>query len=138
MKKLPLVDMLRFLARSDCTLGRIIAPTGFECVTIERPWKGNAPWISCIPEGLYECKVDKFGQGVDAYPDLRLLSVPGRTDIEMHAANFAHELDGCIAVGDSIKVGKPRGVCNSRDTLKALLDSLGGAEGAYLWIHGKG
>ena len=26
----------------------------FACHTVEQPWRGNAPFVSCIPEGLYQ------------------------------------------------------------------------------------
>jgi hypothetical protein len=136
--KLPLIELRRFVNRDDGMFGEIYAPGGFACFTIERPWKGNAPYYSCIPAGRYEVQMGTFIAGGN-YPDLELVEVPGRSAIEIHAANLAHELSGCIAPGESIV--RRHGlwsVTNSRATLQALIDSLGGAEGAWLWITNPG
>ncbi len=82
------------------TLGYLHCSTGFDSIalnTLELPWKNNQPNISCIPAGLYPYKKrwsEKNGRIV-----IELLNVPGRTDIEIHIANYFHELLGCIAVG---------------------------------------
>ena len=64
--------------------------------TLERPWKDNAPRISCIPPGTYPVTVvqsPKFKRQM-----IRLLDVPGRDGILIHNANHVEELQGCIAV----------------------------------------
>jgi hypothetical protein len=65
-------------------------------VTLERPWKNNAHNISCIPPGTYSVAFTpspKFNRDM-----LEVLNVPGRNGIRIHAANYAHELEGCISV----------------------------------------
>lgn len=89
----------------ELQLIRTVYPTGvngvllFEgvalCKTIELPWLGNTPRISCIPEGTYllrkRCSV-KFKWHFE------VVGVPGRKDILIHPANHAAvELKGCIA-----------------------------------------
>jgi hypothetical protein len=67
--------------------------------TLERPWKGNARGISCIPIGVYPVIVapsDHFGR-----PMPHLLDVPGRSDILIHPGNTVADIRGCILVGMS-------------------------------------
>lgn len=65
------------------------------CETIELPWRGNKPNISCIPEGRYRLEKRysfKFKWHI------HLVNVPNRSLILIHPANDAlTELKGCIA-----------------------------------------
>ena len=65
------------------------------CYTIELPWRNNAPYRSCIPEGTYVLRKrysPKFRWHIE------LADVPGRSYILIHPANDAtRELKGCIA-----------------------------------------
>ena len=63
--------------------------------TLERPWKHNAPNVSCIPEGEYIVKRDHTGK----HQFYAVQNVPNRTFIEMHTANKPEHLQGCIALG---------------------------------------
>lgn len=65
------------------------------CKTIELPWLGNAPRISCIPEG--RCDLRKRYSPKFKW-HFEIAGVEGRTAILIHPANDAHkELKGCIA-----------------------------------------
>lgn len=64
------------------------------CLMIERPQTGEFP---CIPEGAYTLSrynSPKHGPNTWQYDD-----VPGRTNIQIHIANWPHELEGCQAPG---------------------------------------
>jgi len=63
--------------------------------TVERPWLGNAPWISCIPSGVYECGPRKYFRG--GYDAIEIKHVPDRSHILFHKANLPEQLGGCIA-----------------------------------------
>lgn len=92
------------------------------CVTLELPWKQNKPKVSCIPEGIYHC-VPHSGQRFSNV--WRLLDVPGRDSILIHAGNTVDDIQGCILVGMSfgeIK-GKPA-VLQSQDALDMLRRKL--------------
>ena len=70
--------------------GKIIA------YALERPWKGNAPLISSIPDGNYG--------GVLRYDHsdqwrIELTGVPGRTSVQIHTGNIADDSEGCILIG---------------------------------------
>jgi hypothetical protein len=76
--------------------------------TIELPWRDNTADQSCVPPGTYQLMPyvsPKHGSTWQLYnPALNVytsLSVPqgGRSAIEIHVANFARELEGCIGIG---------------------------------------
>lgn len=75
--------------------------------SIERPWLGNKPSISCIPAGTYPLKLGVFysGDGVGGkpdYPAYEILNVPGRTWIKIHIANLAIQVKGCVGLGKEL------------------------------------
>jgi hypothetical protein len=85
--------------------------------TMELPWKDNKRGESCIPEGIYHVVPDSTGK----HRYFRVLDVDGRDMIEIHKANWAFQLDGCIACGEDIKDHeKGRMVTNSEATMDAL------------------
>jgi len=96
----------------------------YACLTLELPWKCNERRVSCIPTGTYiarKHRSPKFGQSV------HILDVPGRSEILIHPANYAHQLLGCIAPGlHSIDIngdGK-EDVTASRWVMENLLKAL--------------
>ena len=65
--------------------------------TLEDPWRNNAPFISCIPEGTYVCKrvrSPKFGDTFE------VTKVPGRDLIRFHWGTTIEDTEGCILVGE--------------------------------------
>lgn len=80
----------RYGARTE---GVITLPDGSEIKTLERPWKGNKPYVSCIPEGEYIVKRDHTGK----HRYFAVQEVEGRSAIEIHPANTVNQLLGCIA-----------------------------------------
>jgi len=115
----------------------ILLSNKFMCHTLERAWKDNMPFLSCIPTGEYRVARDDKGK----YKYYRLLNVEDRTDIELHPANWPYELAGCIALGDSRKHMKTKdgsvqeGVTNSKDTFLRLQSFLGDDEEFKLKIE---
>jgi hypothetical protein len=107
------LTLTRDYSGADCTLGKLTL-TGLIWETMERPWVpdpsggglGGDPGLSCIPVGAYTLvlhdtqKHPKTWALVNA--DLGVVAdpTPGmRSDILIHPANFASELEGCIAPG---------------------------------------
>src|SRR5437660_562976 len=87
---------------------------------MERPWiedknggRGGAPFISCVPLGVYRLERHERPSGEKAFilsnPALDIYRTPdevpadrkaiGRTLCLIHAANWAYELHGCGAPG---------------------------------------
>ena len=104
----------------------------FSCFTIEKPWRDNKPFVSCIPAGMYEVVPFTSKRHPHCY---EVTGVEGRTVILFHPANLAgdkmkglqSELSGCIAPGYS--KGKLYGqdaVMKSgaaMDALRAIIDN---------------
>lgn len=66
------------------------------CHTMELPWDGNMPSVSCIPVGLYRCQRHN---SLDHPRTWQLMDVPGRTGILIHNGNTVEDSLGCIIVG---------------------------------------
>lgn len=98
MKK---VLLLRDPSTDQGTFGKLITE-GFSCVTLELPWKENRSNISSIPAGKYRCywtyspRFKRRMYLVDG--------VPGRAGIRIHPANIYSQLNGCIALGETLGV----------------------------------
>jgi hypothetical protein len=92
--------------------------------TMERPWKNNQKNISCIPIGIYTVtflSTPRFPGGV-----YQLQNVPNRSGIDIHAANKASELEGCIAIGRGVDtLGAPIAITASATALQDILIIFG-------------
>jgi hypothetical protein len=109
--------------KRDCMIGGLQFDTGFQCLTLELPWRNNEPELSCIPEGVYKCAVRKSRKWSPVDGLLyELTPVQGRTDILIHAGNTIADSLGCILVGSgySERSDGPTFLANSRKTLIAL------------------
>lgn len=98
-------------------------------VTMERGWLNNQNNISCVPEGVYDLKLEyspKFRKDL-----WELYGVPNRSECKFHAANYWRQLNGCIALGVKHKDidgdGDPD-ITSSRDTMKKFHNSMTGTK----------
>lgn len=80
------------------TLGMIHDDKQAYCVTLEDPWNQNQKNISCIPIGVYEVVPHSGARFKNVW---RLLNVPGRAGILIHAGNTQANTEGCILLGTS-------------------------------------
>ena len=103
------MELVRFACFDDRTLGRVTFDKR-SWYTIEKPWNNNIPWISRIPDGLYECRRVESPKHGSTW---EIKDVEGRTDILFHVANRAHELAGCVGLGTGL-FSNLAGVSNSR------------------------
>ena len=109
-----------------CTRGTLELADGEVLQTLELEWRDNERNVSCIPAGrhaleLYEPHKESLGVGLHDRLGrwcLKVMDVPDRSDILMHVANWAHQLLGCIAVGQS---GGPQSIDHSRKALGLVL-----------------
>ena len=120
-----MIDIYRW-EHDDCTIGRLTLGA-FHCLTLELPWVGNQPDISCIPKGIYDyySKISNLNGHV-----LELADVYGRRYIQIHSGNFTRNTQGCILVGDGVKWlddDSILDVTNSGLTLSRLLQRAGTA-----------
>ena len=124
----------RFSYAPDGTFGRLIFPTGKTFFTVERPWLGNKPHESCIPDGVYVMErrrspvVERTSFG--AYSEgWEVTGVPERTYIMLHPGNWPHDFEGCIGVGLNYAVMHgANGVTQSRLAFAQVMDLLDGPE----------
>lgn len=68
------------------------------CKTMELPWRKNSHNISCIPEGVYLVKKERFTEK-HAYPHFRISGTEPREGILVHRITYVKDLRGCIGVG---------------------------------------
>jgi hypothetical protein len=87
---------------SDCTVGRLfIKNSKFYCPTLELPWLGNEPNISCIDEGDYTYRIAPSpARNRDV---IWIDKVQGRSAIQIHEGNYTSQIRGCILVGDGMR-----------------------------------
>jgi len=125
-----MITLERFAYTPQGTFGRLTFDD-FSCYTVERPWDGNKPYVSCIPEGEYVLErynSPKFGKvyavnggTVSVTEDIN----HSRSAILIHAANVASDLEGCIGLGDSLGFVKNQwAVLNSVETVKAFYNKI--------------
>lgn len=136
-------------SRDDaCTLGTLMASNSVVRTwqTIERPWvtmpgtPAGKKGFSCIPAGSYRL----LPHTSEAHPNVWALVNPmldvyhydedvpinkrglARTVVLIHPANFASELEGCIAPGKSrMKTSGVWAVYQSRDAINEIRNVLG-------------
>lgn len=103
-------------------LGEEIIPIG---VTLELPWKYNAPNISCIPHGYYKAFRRGASKGKTGGIGLAYeLRVDGRSAILIHVGNTTDETEGCILVGTSY-YSNTDGSVEIRQSRKAYSELMG-------------
>jgi hypothetical protein len=104
----------------------------FTAVTLERPWvdadeNGHRDAnVSRIPAGAYEAfRRVSPKRGFEVF---ELENVPDTSNAQIHPANTADQLEGCIAVGkrrgDVFGNGSTPGVLDSRDAFNALMSEF--------------
>lgn len=103
------------------TFGVLVKADDFKAfaVTLELPWRLNQLDRSCIPAGRYGCEPwtsPTKGRVV------RLLNVPGRTNVLLHKGNVMGDSLGCILVGEAFEPIKGQdGVAYSADGFAELI-----------------
>lgn len=116
-----IAELVRYYTPKLGTIGRFVIGE-FGSLAIEKDWVENTKSLSCIPEGEYECRPRWSSKNAPNYDwAYEITNVPGRTDVLIHIANWPHELEGCVALGNGLMFSaKEIGVSNSRDTIRAF------------------
>lgn len=113
------VHLKRFAYAPAATLGRLTLDD-HTWYTVERPWLGNKPFVSCIPQGFYHCRRYSSAK----YPDTwEVCGVPERSQILFHVANWPRDVQGCIGLGME-PMGDTFGVARSRVAVGEFLRLL--------------
>ena len=115
----PIVDLIRFPVWADSTFG-LLAYRRFRRATVELPWRGDEPNVSCVSPGDHQCIwawSPRHGRNVYHILD------PRRAGCELDIANWASELRGCVALGRKVAWFAERGeygVTNSGSSRRAF------------------
>lgn len=129
MKKLKLV---RVSEHNDATLGVLCLDARPMFVTLEDKWRDNERMVSCIPKGKYVIKrhqSPKFGEV------FKVLDVPGRNEILVHAGNTHKDTHGCILLGLMYGlVGTESAILSSRAALANFMTAMSEVEKTELEI----
>jgi hypothetical protein len=126
-KKDNFVEITRTSSDTVQSTGELIAYKGgntFTSKTLELGWNDNRTNISCIPKGKYEVRWT-FSPRFMRF--MYEVTVPNRTGIRFHSANFYYHLQGCIALGTSFLDINNDGridVINSRNATRAFEDFM--------------
>jgi hypothetical protein len=124
-------------SNEESTVGELYLDDAFFCYTMEQPWNDNKPFKSCIPTGIYNLekfKSKKYGNTFALYNEALgvtveekgFLDLTNRYAILLHPANWAYQLEGCIAPGRKLikDAGGKFMVTSSADTVKDLLSRI--------------
>lgn len=113
------------------SLGKLFVNGELFLYTVEKEWKNNEPFHSCIPAGTYDLKPHKSPKHGDCFAlenpnvGVTIFGPSQRTHCLIHVANWASEVHGCIGVGLSFHPSK-WGVANSAKALAELKKKLNG------------
>jgi hypothetical protein len=131
------------------TFGRAVLDAHREWYSLELPSRDNSPHYSCILPGIYIAKLDATSKWSprDDGRLYRLLDVPGRDLIKIHAATWAgdvlrgwhSELLGCIALGKDLGQLQPPDLHGPQECLlksrAALTEFMAATNGEDLEIE---
>ncbi len=120
-----IVTLTRSFQNDKVTMGalRVNGVQHDPIYTLENPWKGNKPYISCIPADSYVCRPFTGSKFKRVYA---LDGVVDRSAILIHVGNVEEDTSGCILIG--LAAGELNGepaVLNSRAAMKCLKRLLG-------------
>ena len=84
----------------ESVIGKLYLNGEFISYTLELAWNNNQKSISCVPRGVYDCKVRLAKDSASRnYDHLILEDVPNRSYILFHRGNSAKDSKGCILTG---------------------------------------
>jgi len=122
----------------DGTFGGISGPNGYAAATAERAKTGDHP---CIPppadfylaELRYSAAHKDLDLGYGKGMVYGIKDVPGRTDIEIHPANWPFQLLGCVALGAAVaSIQAPDGVMR-----RGVTSSIAACKAFYAAMRGR-
>jgi hypothetical protein len=99
-----IIELNRIIDTDFGTFGVLQENNHTIVITLERRWMNNAQFVSCIPIGIYKCKLIDSSKGTlqsgrFAHKAYWVLDVPERTEVTIHVGNYLKDIEGCIAVG---------------------------------------
>lgn len=123
--------LLRVDSSRKRTMGILLAAGLPPLVTLEPPWRNNAPKLSSIPLGTYLCQrvnSPKFGDTFE------VTDVEGRENILFHTGNWVKDTEGCILLGTYLDYDMNQ-IFLSKDAFRKWHGSLSSYREFYLSIE---
>lgn len=132
------LEIHRIYQTEELTLGIFFLNEKPSFISLELPWKNNESQVSCIPIGEYLCVRRKASANItaDIGEAFEIKSVPNRSDILIHVANYPKEIKGCVAIG--MRWGwNLEGVFDSKLAFKSLMKTLQGINECTIKINSR-
>lgn len=129
-----IVELIRLEENHDHgTFGVLKINKEVFCCTLEPPDILNAQNVSSIPAQQYICErynSPNFGN------TFKVINVPGRSSVLIHAGNIVQHTKGCIILGQFFgKLIGDRAVLNSGKTFKSFMSIMNGVDEFHLTIR---
>lgn len=127
-----LLRLVRVTEHNGATMGVLCIDGSPEVITLEDAWRNNEKMISCIPIGRYKVKLHKSPKFGTTY---KVMDVPERSEILIHAGNTHKDTHGCILVGLQFgKVGTEPAILASKSAFLKFMELMGNAPEAELIV----
>lgn len=88
--------LVRVSEYNEATLGVLCLNNRPIAVTLEDKWRNNEKMVSCIPKGIYKIHRHTSPHFGECF---KVLDVPNRSEILIHAGNTHKDTNGCILLG---------------------------------------
>ena len=126
------LKLVRVSEHNDATLGVLCLDARPIAVTLEDKWRDNERMVSCIPTGHYKVKrhiSPKFGEC------FKVIEVPERSEILIHAGNTHKDTHGCILLGLQFgTIGTEAAILSSRAAVANFMTLMIGVDEAELEV----
>jgi hypothetical protein len=127
--KLRLVRVTEF---NGATMGVLCINDAPEFVTLEEAWRDNERNVSCIPIGRYKIGLVNSPSRGMVY---KVMDVPQRDHILIHAGNTHKDTQGCILLGVQFgRLGSDSAILASRVAMKQFMQMMKGIKEAELLV----
>ena len=120
------VDFIRVEQGDEGVFGTVLLDGHLFCVSLE-------PNV-CIPEGEYIAM--RYNSPKRKYEVWQLLSVPKRTNIQIHPGNLQENSEGCQLIAQYPgKLGKHRAILNSGETFRMFMAATAEADSLLVVVR---
>ena len=130
---IPIIELIRLEEHNSFgTFGAWRINKSVFCVTLEPPDRLNKPFVSSIPAQQYICKRIKSPKHGETF---RVMNVPDRSNINLHAGCDMEDTEGCILLGQAWdKFKGNRALLNSGNTFRNFMQIMEGVKFFHLTI----
>jgi hypothetical protein len=124
--------LIRVTEHAGATFGVLCINEAPEFLTVEDAWRSNETKVSCIPVGRYKIIRHKSPRFGNVY---KVLDVPEREHILIHAGNTHRDTEGCILLGMQYgKIGSDSAILASRSAFLQFMKLMENTPEAQLLI----